>query len=177
MPFPTYRPLTKNDHKPALLTMALGAAWFTTIAALAASPPKNKPADDATWTAILWSFLPFFGGFFWLVLDSWYHGRAWWKLLFWSSGGSGAGAAQLLGFTGWVPLVVGMWTWVFAMGVVVFGEGFLEEGGGVDEVGDWEAPPLSEHGDDSLQKPIGYELSQVDGDVEDSRPGTHISRQ
>ena len=46
MAFPRYRRLTPGDHKPALLTMALGAAYFTVMAAMFNEASK-VPADPS----------------------------------------------------------------------------------------------------------------------------------
>lgn len=122
MKFPSYRPLTQNDHKFGVLGMLLGAAWFTIVAA-----SYHKTADLAhahvSWPAIISPFFPFFGGFLWLVLDSWYHGRAWWHLLFWSGGG--IGVTRLLGFTGFLPIAFDLWAWSATMAVILFKTDFM----------------------------------------------------
>ena len=122
MKLPSYRPLTQNDHKFGLLAMLLGAAWFTIVAAA-----YHKTADLAnahvSWPAIISPFFPFFGGFLWLVLDSWYHGRAWWHLLFWSGGG--IGVTRLLGFTGFLPIAFDLWAWSATMAVILFKTDFM----------------------------------------------------
>jgi hypothetical protein len=112
--------------------MALSAVWFTIIAAT--YDDAEDPADaQFPWPSFISSSLIFFGGFFWLVLDSWYHGRAWWKLLSRSSGYlSATGAAHLLGLTGLVPIAIGIWGWTFAMAWVVFGTDFIAEGDGAE---------------------------------------------
>lgn len=124
MAFPRYRPLTKTDHKPALLTMALGAAYFTVIAAIFNEASK-VPGGPFPWPVVIPSFLLFFGGYLWLVLDSWYHSRQWWKLLLQSHGAGFAGVAQLLGITGLVSVAIGVWAWVITTAVFVFRTGFL----------------------------------------------------
>ena len=110
MTFPPYRPLTQTDHQPAILTMALGAASFTLIA-VAFHEPADSADKEISWPALLSAFLIFFGAFLWLVLDSWHHGREWWKLLLQSHGAGIGGVAQLLGCTGLVPLAIGVWAW------------------------------------------------------------------
>jgi hypothetical protein len=126
MAFPSYKPLTQHDHKYAILAMALGAAWFTVVAA-SYHEPQNPADEHVSWPAIISPFVPFFGGFSWLVLDSWYHGRAWWLLLFWSGGGFGV--SRLLGFAGFWPIVLDLWAWTGSMAVVVFMTGYMGEGG------------------------------------------------
>ena len=146
MPVPGYHPLTPNEHKFDICAMALGAAWFTTTAATYHESKPKTPSDTPfPWFGVLCSSLLFFISFLRLVLDSWYHGRAWWKLLFWSSGSGASGAAQLLGFTGLAPVAIGMWVWTIAMVVVVFGTGFLEERDESDA--GWEAPLAGNDGD------------------------------
>ena len=71
------------------------------------------------------SFLLFFGGYLWLVLDSWHHGREWWKLLLQSHGAGFAGVARLLGVTGLVSVAIGAWAWVVTTAVFVFRTDFL----------------------------------------------------
>ena len=56
----------------------------------------------------------------WLALDSWHHGREWWKLLLQSHGAGIGGVAQLLECTGLVPIAIGMWAWTLAIAAVVF---------------------------------------------------------
>lgn len=132
MPFPTYhyRPLTPHDHKPSLTLMALGATFFTLLAASYHEPKTPSDDEDFSWPALISSFLLFLGGFFWLVLDSWYHGRAWWTLLLYSGGFSGSGLATLLGFRGLVPTACGLWVWVGGVGWTVFRSDFMGEGDG-----------------------------------------------
>ena len=124
MAFPRYRPLTPNDHKPALLTMALGAAYFTLIAAMFNEASK-VPGGPFPWPTVIQSFLLFFSGYLWLVLDSWHHGREWWKLLLQSHGAGFAGVARLLGVTGLVSVAIGAWAWVVTTAVFVFRTDFL----------------------------------------------------
>jgi len=124
MAFPSYRPLTRNDHKFAILAMIFGAAWFSIVAASNHQSPSPETAH-ISWPVILLPFLPFFGGFSWLVLDSWHHGRVWWQLLLWS--GSGSGVSQLLGFTGFVLIAISMWAWTIVVAVIVFKTGFMGE--------------------------------------------------
>lgn len=89
-------------------------------------PPISIPETaHISWPVILLPFLPFFGGFSWLVLDSWHHGRVWWQLLLWS--GSGSGVSQLLGFTGFVLIAISMWAWTIVVAVIVFKTGFMGE--------------------------------------------------
>lgn len=155
MAFPSYRPHAQSDHKRAILVMALSAVWFTIIAAT--YDDARDPADaHYPWPSFLSSSLLFFSGFLWLVLDSWYHGRAWWKLLLRSSGYlSAAGAARLLGLTGLVPIAIGIWGWTVAMAWVVFGTDFIADGGGAEA--DLEALP-AEYIDDASRKPARNEL-------------------
>lgn len=133
MAFPRYRPLTPNDHKPALLTMAVGAAYFTVMAAMFNEASK-VPGEPFPWPAVIPSFLLFFGGYLWLVLDGWHHGRECWKLLLQSHGVGFAGVAQLLGITGLVSVAIGVWAWVITTAVFVFRTDFLgnEDGCGSD---------------------------------------------
>ena len=119
MTFPRYRPLTQTDHKPAILTMGLGAARLTLIA-VTYHEPTNSTDEELSWPAVTLTFLIFFGGFLWLVLDSWHHGREWWKLLLQSHGAGIGGVAQLLECTGLVPIAIGMWAWTLAIAAVVF---------------------------------------------------------
>jgi peptidoglycan/LPS O-acetylase OafA/YrhL len=126
MALPSYRPLTQHDHKFAILAMILGAAWFSMVAASNHQSPTLETAHISLLVTIS-PFLPFFGGFLWLVLDSWHHGRAWWQLLLWS--GSGSGVSQLLGFTGLTPIAFDMWVSTIAVAVIVFKTGFKGERG------------------------------------------------
>lgn len=99
--------------------MATGAAWFTIVAVIARYRNIEAPTNaDVPWPAALLPLLPFFGGLLWLVLDSWYLGRDWWKLLLW--GGGASGFAQFLGFQGLLPVAFGMSTWTIAVPVIVF---------------------------------------------------------
>ena len=108
MTFPPCRPLTPFNRKPAILTMVLRAANFT-LRAASYHEPANSAGEDIPWQAVLWFYLIFFG-----------HGREWWKLLLQSHGTGIGGVAQLLEFTGLVPIAVGMWAWTLAIAAVVF---------------------------------------------------------
>jgi hypothetical protein len=158
MPLPRYRSLTQNDSQRAVLTMALSALVFTILAATYHEDPNPiTPSNDAEqfpWPAFISSSLLFFAGFLWLVLDSWYHGREWWKLMWRSSWYlSGTGLAHLFGLTWLVPVAMGIWGWTGAMGWVVFRGDFVEgrEGFGIRGLG---AVPL---GDDAERKVAGDE--------------------
>lgn len=155
MAFPSYRPLTQNDHKFGILTMATGAAWFTIIAA---THDETKPSAEAGifWPAVTSSFLLLFGGFLWLVLDSWYRGRAWFKLLLGGSGASVGGAAQWFGFTGLLPLAIGTCAWTAATAVELFRADSMAEPDGLETL----AKPLAECSDGASRKPIDHDSSR-----------------
>jgi len=148
MAFPRYRPLTPNDYNPALLTMALGAAYFTLIAATFNEASK-VPGGPFPWPVVIPSFLLFFGGYLWLVLDSWHHGREWWKLLLQSHGVGFAGVAQLLGITGLVSVAIGVWAWLITTAVFVFRTDFVGDEDG--RVGDGEEAPAEYSNDRARQ--------------------------
>lgn len=128
--------------------MALGAGYFTVMAAMFNEASKI-PGGPFPWPSVIPSFLLFFGGYLWLVLDSWYHGRECWKLLLQSHGAGFAGVAQLLGITGLVSVAIGVWAWLITTAVFVFRTDFL---GDEDScVGDGEEAP-AEHSNDMARQ-------------------------
>ena len=166
MTLPPYRPLTETDHKLALLTMALGAARLTLIA-VTYHEPANSNGEELSWPAVTLAFLLFFSGFLWIVLDSWHHGREWWKLLLQSHGAGFGGVAQLLGLTGLVPVAIGVWAWVITVAVCVFKTDFMGNEDGY--VGDREGA-LVEHSDDHRLQQTGYEYQGKAKDAAGPQP-------
>jgi hypothetical protein len=159
MSFPRYRPLTQNDPNHAILLMTLSALIFTILALTHHEDPEAAPADDTEqfpWPSFLSSSLLSFAGFLWLVLDSWYHGREWWRLLYRSSWYlSGTGMAHVLGLKGLLPIAMGVWGWTGAMGWVVLGGDFGVKG----EDQGLGAGPLVEGNDDANWEVAGKEPS------------------
>jgi hypothetical protein len=128
--------------------MALGAAYFTVMAAMFNEASK-VPGGPFPWPAVISSSLLFFGGYLWLVLDSWHHGRECWKLLLQSHGVGFAGVAQLLGITGLVSVAIGVWAWVITTTVFVFKTDFV---GNEDDYSDHQEASCADYSDDRPQR-------------------------
>jgi len=128
MAFPSYRPLTQHDRKIGVFAMASGAAHFI-VAASSMDAIKTPANIRGSWLVIGLGSLIFLGGLSWLILNSRYFNKPWWKLVIWGGtcGGGATGLSQFVPRVGpLIPAGIGLCVWTFVTAVILFRDGLKD---------------------------------------------------